>query len=265
MPLTAVVTGANQGIGFEIARAFAQRPGTRTVLTARTDERGAAAVQQIRAESPSAELLMHQLDITDEGSVRRFASWARDELKTIDVLCNNAGFAYHGNVFGPKEAQTTIGVNYHGTVAITEALQELVPPGGRIINICSVAGKLSIIRSPELRARFEQASSTKELDSLAEKFVEDVKAGRHSQEGWPTSMYGVSKLLESMYSRVLAQQLPRVMVNAVHPGYCSTNMSSFRGPQPASDGADTPLWLAYLPQEQWVTGKFFTDRKEEPF
>lgn len=48
-----------------------------------------------------------------------------------------AGFAYHGNVFGPKEARTTIGVNYHGTVAITEALKELVPPGGRIINICS--------------------------------------------------------------------------------------------------------------------------------
>lgn len=265
MPLTAVVTGANQGIGYEIARAFAQRAGTRTVLTARNEERGAAAVQKIKADNPSAELLVHQLDITDEGSVQRFASWARAELKTIDVLCNNAGFAYHGNVFGPDEARTTLGVNYHGTVAITEALKELVPPGGRIINICSVAGKLSIIRSPELRARFEQASSIKELDALAEKFVADVKAGRHSQEGWPASMYGVSKLLESMYTRVLAQQLPKVMVNAVHPGYCSTNMSSYRGPQPASDGADTPLWLAYLPQEQWVSSRFFSNRSEEPF
>lgn len=67
---------------------------------------------------------------------------------------------------------------------------------------------------------------------------------------------------------VAAQQVRTSTPHHPHPlaaGYCSTNMSSFRGPQPASDGADTPLWLAYLPQEQWVTGKFFTDRKEEPF
>lgn len=54
----------------------------------------------------------------------------------------------------------------------------------------------------------------------------------------------------------------------LHPtttGYCSTNMSSYRGPQPASDGADTPLWLAYLPQEQWVSSRFFSNRSEEPF
>lgn len=53
------------------------------------------------------------------------------------MLPTPAGFAYHGNVFGAEEARTTIGVNYYGTVAVTEALKELVPPGGRIINICS--------------------------------------------------------------------------------------------------------------------------------
>lgn len=265
MPFTAVVTGANQGIGLEIARAFAQRPGTRTILAARNEERGRAALEKLRAELPAADLAMRQLDITDRASVASFASWAEQELKQIDVLVNNAGFAYKGNAFGAEEAATTVGVNFYGTVAVTEALKGLVPAGGRIINICSVAGKLAIIRSPQLRAQFEQASSVQELEALAEKFVGDIRSGRHAQEGWPNSMYGVSKLLESMYTRVLAAQMPQVMVNAVHPGYCSTGMSSFRGPQPASDGADTPAWLAFLPQEQWVSGKFFTDRKEEPF
>lgn len=79
------------GIGFEIARALAQRSGTRTVLAARNEERGRAALEKLRAELPAADLLMHQLDITDQASVEGFARWARDELQRVDVLVNNAG------------------------------------------------------------------------------------------------------------------------------------------------------------------------------
>ena len=82
-------------------------------------------------------MLLHQLDITDSGSIARFAEWAEQELHMVDVLVNNAGFAFKGNAFGAEEAQQTIGVNFRGTANVTEALLPLIPDGGRIINVGS--------------------------------------------------------------------------------------------------------------------------------
>lgn len=90
-----VVTGANQGIGYETVRKIAQHSGTRAVLTARNEERGRAALAQLRQELPSEageRLAYHQLDITDAASIQAFADWACSELDgRIDVLVNNAG------------------------------------------------------------------------------------------------------------------------------------------------------------------------------
>jgi carbonyl reductase 1 len=81
-------------------------------------------------------------------------------------------------------------------------------------------------------------------------------------------MYGVSKALESAYTRVLAAQLAGrgIAVNACCPGYCSTDMSSWRGTQSAAAGADTPVWLALLPPaEPLSTGGFWRDRQQRKF
>jgi carbonyl reductase 1 len=66
---------------------------------------------------------------------------------------------------------------------------------------------------------------------------------------------------------VLAQQLQDagIMVNACCPGYCATDMSSWRGTQSAADGADTPVWLALLPPAQFSTGGFYRDRQQRGF
>lgn len=106
---------ANKGIGLDIVRQLARRSNTRTVLAARSEERGRAALEAVQAEAgPGSSVVFHQLDITDPASVSRFADWARGQLQEIDVLINNAGFAYKGNVFGAEEAATTIGVNFRG-------------------------------------------------------------------------------------------------------------------------------------------------------
>lgn len=93
-----VVTGGNQGIGLEIVRQLAQRAGTRTVLAARSEERGRAALAPLHSELAAAgvadaaqRLEFQQLDLTDQQSVSRFAGWAQQELKHVDVLVNNAG------------------------------------------------------------------------------------------------------------------------------------------------------------------------------
>ena len=161
-------------------------------------------------------------------------------LEQVDVLVNNAGFAYKGNVFGAAEAETTIAVNFSGTVAVSEALLAagVIPDngGGRIVNVCSGAGKLSIVPDPRLRAEFEHADSTEVLAALGTRFVDAIRRRKHAEEGWPSSMYGVSKLLEAQYSRVLAARLAprRIAVSACSPGTARLLCSVGWGARPAA-------------------------------
>lgn len=69
------------------------------------------------------------------------------------------GIAFKGNTFGPKEAQQTLDTNFLGTKAVCEAVKPMMVKGGRIVNVCSMAGKLRIIKSPKLVQRFQVSSS----------------------------------------------------------------------------------------------------------
>jgi carbonyl reductase 1 len=104
---------------------------------------------------------------------------------------------------------------------ITEALRPLMKDQtGRIVNVSSRAGSTSIVPSKALLSRITSASSKEELGRLAEEFIESIREGRHSEEGWPSSMYGISKLLLSMYVRIEAKSMETrgIMVNACCPG-----------------------------------------------
>ena len=68
-----------------------------------------------------------------------------------------------------------------------------------------MAGKLRILKSDALRARFESASSANEVAALGQEYIDGVRSGTYSEQGWPGSMYGVSKLCETTYTRVLAE------------------------------------------------------------
>ena len=82
------------------------------------------------------------------------------------------------------------------------------------------AGRTSIVPGKELLSHLTSASTKEDLGRLGEKFVADIEAGRHKQEGWPSSMYGISKLLLSMYTRIEAKEMEGrgIMVNACCPG-----------------------------------------------
>jgi carbonyl reductase 1 len=147
------------------------------------------------------------------------------------------------------------------TDALLPALRR-AESGGRIVNVCSQAGRLSQV-SPELQSQFQDPAATRgSLSKLMDQFVEDVRAGRYKEAGWSSSMYGVSKLGEIALTYVYARELlpEGVAVNAVCPGYCSTSMSSYRGSRPASKGAETPVWLATREGKTAdVTGGFWYD------
>lgn len=147
-----------------------------------------------------------QLDVTDDASAARLARWLEDTYGGVDVLVNNAGFAYKGNVFGAEEAQVTIGINVAGTRRVTEALLPLLraraatsPQGARVVNVCSSAGKQRILRSDALAARFNAAASSDDVMALMAEFVADIKAGKHLDKGWPNRCVGQACACADLY------------------------------------------------------------------
>ena len=264
----AIVTGSNQGIGHGAATSLASQ-GLSTVVTSRSETAAKEAADKIVKGNPSATLMSHELDISDRESIKQFASWAKESFPDgIMILINNAGFAYKGNTFGGDEAEKTMAINYHGTANITEALLPLIKSGGRIVHMCSSAGKLDILpRGSPVKDRLVNATSRADIDAVAADFVAAIRRGSHKEEGFPSSMYGMSKLCEAMHARRLAKDLQNanITVNACHPGYVNTSMTSGRGHKTWEEGADTSVWLALRPPKRVVSGCFFTDRRQEDF
>ena len=135
----AVVTGANKGIGYEIARILASE-GFTTVVASRNPSLGSAAVAQLKAAAPEAAVDVVQLDITEPASVAACAEFLKTKYGKVDILVNNAGIAYKGSTFGAEEAAITMNCNLKGTRRISEAVLPLMSEGGRIVNLCSRCG-----------------------------------------------------------------------------------------------------------------------------
>ena len=272
-PAVAVVTGGNQGIGLQTCRQLAAQ-GVTVVLCSRDAARGEAAAKAVAEEWPSSVVRFCQLDLTKCESVDAAASWLASTFPGgVDILVNNAGLAFKGNTFDAPSARQTLATNLDGTAAVTGALLPLLRrkatssgAGARIVNVCSMAGKRRIV-GPALRARFDAAASLEEVQALAREFVTAIERGDDlSALGWPRSMYGVSKLCEATYTRILAAQTADdgLIVSACCPGWCQTNMSSGSGPRTATQGADVLVWLALAPPGH-STGRFWSDRREEDF
>lgn len=267
----AVVTGANKGIGFHIAEQLAiSRQFTDVILGCRDRQRGESAVRDIASklelESSPCTVSYQQLTIGDKASHDAFRSAIESRYGKLDVLVNNAGIAFKGADPTPFKEQCipTLGVNFWGTVDFTEEMLPLVRKGTdtRIVNVASMAGNLSQLRSPELQQIFHSANESltkNQLFSLVEKFQLDVLNDRHRQEGWGNSNYGFSKLALIAMTKIWAREeaMYGIAVNCCCPGYCATDMSSQRGSRHPSDGAKNAVIPALM--DSPPTGQYFSD------
>jgi len=133
------------------------------------------------------------------------------------------------------------------------------------VMVTSSAGQLSIM-SGELRKRFLDASLKREgLFELVESFVDSVRRGTHSRDGWPTSAYGVSKAALNAYVRITAPELSSrgIRLNAVDPGWVRSDMGGAGAPRSLAQGAGSVLWAALL--EDGQSGGFFRDGRQLPW
>ncbi|KYF48984.1 3-oxoacyl-ACP reductase, partial [Sorangium cellulosum] len=223
----AVVSGGNRGIGLEICRQLARR-GVHVVLGSRDEGRGNAAAAALKEQGISVE--PRRLDVSEERSVKELARALAAEHGGVDIVVNNAGIAMQG--FDAEVARNTIEVNFFGALRLTTELLPLMRAEGRIVMVTSGLGDRRSV-SEALRAQLGEAALTREeLVQLMRKFVSDVSAGRHTEEGWPSSAYAVSKIGLNALTGVLARELegdPReILCNAACPGWVRTDMGGAR-------------------------------------
>lgn len=199
---TAVVTGANSGLGLATARELARR-GAHVVLACRSEARGRAAEELVHREVPGAKAEFRPLDLADLGSVREFAD--RLPYETLDLLINNAGvmaLPYGRTVDG---FETQFGVNHLGHFALTGLLlpRLLDTPGARVVNVSSG------------------------MHALANIDIGDLNSERRYRR-WIA--YARSKSANLLFTHELARRLAGagspVVAASAHPGYADTNLQA---------------------------------------
>ena len=201
---TAVVTGANRGIGFEIARALAGK-GAAVVLACRDQEKGRAAAERIRAEHPAGTAEPMALDLADLASVRRFAAEFAREHKRLDIMVANAGIMAvpFGRTADGFELQ--FGTNYLGHFALTGLLLPtlLRAPGARVVAMSSDGHRFA-------KMDFDNLNAEKKYN--------------------PQAAYGYSKIANLLFTYELARRFEKAGIKAVaaaaHPGWTKTDLAA---------------------------------------
>ncbi|KAL2242785.1 carbonyl reductase [NADPH] 1 [Sesamum indicum] len=275
----AVVTGANRGIGFEIVHQLALH-GLTVVLTSRDTGVGEEAAKVL--QEGGLNVVFHQLDIVDPSSIEAFTEWIKENYGGIDILINNAGVNYNaGSENSVENAEKVIATNYYGTKNMIKAMIPLMRPsdaGARIVNVSSKLGRLNgrrnRIENDEVRKKLgdDEALSEEVIDQIMDTFLEQVKDGSWTDGGWPQVFtdYSLSKLAVNAYTRLMARifserpEGQKIYINCYCPGWVKTAMTGWAGHVSPEDGADTAVWLSLLP-EQFITGKFFSERREIHF
>jgi NAD(P)-dependent dehydrogenase (short-subunit alcohol dehydrogenase family) len=232
----ALVTGANKGIGFAVARGLGDE-GFRVAVGARDGARRGAAVQKLRAEGVDA--FGVALDVTSDESVIAAAQAIEATDGRLDVLVNNAGIS--GRLDGGAQDPTTLDLdvvrtvldtNVFGVVRVTNAMLPLLRRSGspRVVNMSSDMGSLELHTGPVLAA---YASSKTMVNALT-----------------------------VQYARRLADT--NVLVNSACPGYVATDLTGHAAPRAPEQGATVAVRLACLPDDG-PRGGFFNEAGPVPW
>lgn len=228
---TALITGANKGIGREVARQLAAK-GFHVFVGARNAKAGCKAADAITKQSGKATFL--EIDVADNDSVATAAREFSNIEDHLDVLVNNAGIIGDGDdailEISDDLLRKTLETNTLGALRVTRAFAPLLrkSKAPRVINVSSGGGQLT-----------------------------------GGADGWAPA-YCISKTALNGVTVQLAAALPKFAMNSVCPGWVRTEMGGENASRSVEEGADTIVWLASeAPQD--LTDKFLRDRKEIPW
>lgn len=236
----ALVTGANRGIGYAISRLLGEQNIT-VILGTRDPNRGAAACSRLQGEG--LDVHFELLDVTDEKSIKAAIESIRAQFGQLDILVNNAGIMIDGeegaqNV-DQQTVQKTFQTNVMGPLLLCQNCISFMKTGsyGRIVNMSSTLGSLAEIADPD--------SGFAEVHTPA---------------------YRLSKAALNCITTLLAKEVrnDNILINSACPGWVKTDMGGDQAPLTPEQGADTPVWLATLP-DGGPTGGFYRERTLIPW
>lgn len=235
----ALVTGANKGIGFQIAKDLAAH-GFTVLVGSRNFENGERAARSVGADARAL-----QLNVTNQGSIDAAAEYIRSEFGHLDALVNNAGISHApkqgrsfeeiaksipASVASLDEVRAVFETNVFGVIAVTQAMLPLLrqAPAARIVNVSSRGGSLTLNADPNHPARAMFGPG-----------------------------YSASKAALNAVTLAFAIELEstKIKVNAVCPGFTATDLNNFRGTRTVEEAAREPVRLALL-EEDGPTGTF---------
>jgi NAD(P)-dependent dehydrogenase (short-subunit alcohol dehydrogenase family) len=223
-----LITGANRGIGREVARQLAQR-GYQVILSARDAAKADTAAAEL-AKQTSGTVSSLELDVADPTSVMQAVERVKSSWGRLDVLINNAGVGSDFGVSGTEpdfeKVQAALQTNFYGAYRLAVALLPLLRASEhpRIVNVSSGMGGIA------------------------------------EMGGWSPG-YRVSKAAMNAMTRILSAELAGegFLINSACPGFVNTDMGGPMGAQKSvQDGAAGIVWLATLPDDG-PTGGFFRD------
>ena len=234
-----VITGANKGIGFEVARRIA-KAGWKVLAAARNEELGRQAAAKLQAEGLDVHFI--HIDLEAKETIAIAAETIRNQFGKLDLLINNAGIASEGD--GPpskvniEAVEAAMQTNFIGAVAVTQGMLPLLQRAERsqIINVSSELGSVSLQTDPNW------------------KFA-PVKV----------LAYCASKAALNMLTVQLAYEFRNgnIAVNSINPGYTATDLNGNSGPQTLEEGSAEIVRVALL--DPHVTGKFLETAGEIPW
>jgi len=234
MRKTALVTGGNRGIGFEICRQLLDKNIT-VILTSRNESSGLDAIEKLNA--PKDQLLFQRIDMEDPETFISTKEFISERFGTLDILINNAGINLD-NSADPSKQVSALSPNYDdimkmfevntvGAIRLTNELMPLLKASddGRIVNVSSSMGQLATMDSHSIG-------------------------------------YRLSKTGLNVMTKVFADELSNtnVKINSVSPGWVQTDMGGQHARLTVEEAVDTIIWLATEPGLE-VSGKFLKDRE----
>ncbi len=223
---TALVTGANKGIGLEVVKQLLER-SFKVILTSRDRDKGLLAIQSLKKYKEK--ILFVQMDVGNEDSIIKAAKDVQSKNLTIDVIVNNAGVLLDSeniNEVSSEKILTTFEINTLGPILLIQNFLPLMNENGRIINVSSGLGAFS------------------EMSSYA-------------------PVYSISKSALNAVTKQFSFSLAElnISVNSVSPGWVKTDMGGSNATRTVEKGAETIIWLAEEAPHN-LTGRFFRDKKE---
>jgi NAD(P)-dependent dehydrogenase (short-subunit alcohol dehydrogenase family) len=228
---TALITGANKGIGYEVARQLGGK-GFQVFVGARNPENGREAAEALKKDGALATFV--PLDVSELKSITNAVHAVSEVADHLDVLVNNAGILLGEDSsiteLSPETVNKTLQTNTLGPLAVTQAFLPLLSRSNapRVVNVSSGGGQLS-----------------------------------EGMDTWAPA-YCLSKTALNAVTALFAAALPDISINSVCPGWVRTDMGGANATRSVEQGADTVVWLATdAPRE--ITGKFLRDRKQIPW